>query len=413
MKTLAVVQPGMTCPICMTLDVHPAGGLPKSCVVAHAPAAMSTYQYYEFRALDRPLTSTQQEELRELSTRADITATRFVNVYNYGGFKGDPDRLMERYFDAFVYLANWGSRELQFRLPRKLFAPALAQPYLREDVLSLRTTREHVILKLRVDVEDGEWTEGEEWLDSLLPLREALIGGDLRALYIGWLAGGSEEEDEEDAGEEHQEPPVPPGLGESSKPLQALTEFLFIPQSLVSAAAKANPAPVPSAVPKEALAQWLSTLPGEEKDALLLRVIEGPEPLLGAELLHRYREAHPHQQGSRAAGTRRTLGELHASARAHEAEQERRQAHTAAQTRIRQLEALAAREPEVWQEVQSLLATQKFTDHQRGVQLLVDLRDLAQHRGTLSDFQKKLARLREQNARRRALLRRMDEAGLV
>lgn len=379
-------------------------------------AAMSTYQYYEFRAVDRPLTSAQQKELRELSTRADITATRFVNVYNYGNFGGDPGRLMERYFDAFVYLASWGSRELQLRLPRKLFDPALAQPYLREDVLSLRTTREHVILKLGVDVEDeGEWTEGEGWLDSLLPLREALIGGDLRALYIGWLAGrsGDEDEDEEDADEEQQEPPVPPGLGESSKPLQALADFLFVPRSLVTAAAKANPAPSSSAVPKEALARWLSSLPTEEKDALLLRVIEGPEPLLGAELLHRYREAHPPEQGSRAAGIRRTLGELHVSARAHEAEQARRQAHRAARTRVRQLEALAAREPEVWREVQSLLATQKFTEHQRGVQLLVDLRDLAQHRGTLADFQEKLARLREQNARRRALLRRMDEAGLV
>ncbi|MFE8605227.1 hypothetical protein [Archangium violaceum] len=375
---------------------------------------MSTYQYYEFRAVDRPLTSAQQKELREFSTRADITATRFVNVYNYGDFKGDPDRLMARYFDAFAYLANWGSRELQFRLPRKLFDPALAQPYLREDVLSLRTTREHVILKFSIDAEDdGEWTEGEGWLDSLLPLREALIAGDLRALYIGWLAGRSGDEDEEDADGEQQEPPVPPGLGESSTPLRALADFFFVPRSLVTAAAKANPTPSSSAVPKEALARWLSTLTTEEKDAFLLRVMEGPEPLLGAELLHRYREAHPPGRGSRAAGTRRTLGELHSSARAHEAEQERRQAHRAARTRVRQLEALAEREPEAWREVQSLLATQKFTDHQRGVQLLVDLRDLAQHRGSLADFQKKLAHLREENARRRALLRRMDEAGLV
>jgi hypothetical protein len=376
---------------------------------------MSTYQYYEFRAVDRPLTSTQQEEVRKLSTRADITPTRFVNVYNYGDFSGDPDRLMYRYFDAFVYLASWGSRELQFRLPRKLFDPALAQPYLREDVLSLRTARDHVILKLRVDVEDeGEWTEGEGWLDSLLPLREALIVGDLRALYIGWLAARSEDEDEEDAGEGQQEPPVPPGLGESSKPLRALSDFLFVPRSLVAAAARANPAaPVSSAVPKHALAQWLSTLPAAEKDALLLRVIEGPEPLLGAELLHRYREAHPREQGSRVAWARRTMGELHASAKAYEAEQGRRQAHRAARARVQQLEALAAREPDVWREVLSLLATQKFTDHQRGVQLLVDLRDLAQHRGTLADFQTKFMRLREQNARRRALLRRMDEAGLM
>jgi len=218
---------------------------------------MSTYQYYEFRAVDRPLTSAEQGALRKLSTRADITSTRFVNVYNYGDFGGDPDRLMERYFDAFVYLSSWGSRELQLRLPRGLFDPALARPYLREDVLSVRTTSEHVILKFHVAEEDeGGWTEGEGWLDSLLPVRELLLSGDLRALYIGWLAGGAW--DEEDGSDGQPEPPVPPGLRESSKPLRALADFFFVPRSLLTAAAKANPAPASSAVPKQALAQWLA-----------------------------------------------------------------------------------------------------------------------------------------------------------
>jgi hypothetical protein len=373
---------------------------------------MSTYQYYEFRAVDRPLTSAEQGALRKLSTRADITSTRFVNVYNYGDFGGDPDRLMERYFDAFVYLASWGSRELQLRLPRGLFDPALVRPYLREDVLSVRTTSEHVILKFHVAEEDeGGWTEGEGWLDSLLPVRELLLSGDLRALYIGWLAGGSW--DEEEGSDVQPEPPVPPGLRESSKTLRALADFFFVPRSLLAAAAKANPAPASSAVPKQALAQWLSTLPAAEKDALLLRLIEGPQPLLGAELLHRFRQAHPREQDAQAAGTRRTRGELQASAEAHEAEQESRLARRKARERVRALEALAAREPELWREAASLLATQKRTGHERALQLLVDLRDLARHRGTVADFQRKLSSLREENARRRKLLHRLDEAGLV
>jgi hypothetical protein len=42
---------------------------------------VSEYQYYEFTAVDRPLTTREQSELRSLSTRADITATSFVNTY--------------------------------------------------------------------------------------------------------------------------------------------------------------------------------------------------------------------------------------------------------------------------------------------------------------------------------------------
>jgi hypothetical protein len=377
---------------------------------------MSTYQYYEFLAVDRVLTPAEQGALRKLSTRADITSSRFVNVYNYGDFKGDPDRLMERYFDVFVYVASWGTRELQFRLPRRLFDPARAQPYLHEESLSLRTKGDHIILKFRVDNEDdADWEEGEGWLASLLPLRAELLAGDLRALYIGWLAGGpGPEEDEDDSGEEDEavEPAVPPGLGESSPALRALADFLFVPRSLVRAAAKANPARASDAVPKQALSAWLSSLPAKEKDALLLRVILGPEPLLGAELLHRFRESQPREPSAPSAGARRTAGKLRAEAEVLEAEQSRRQAKQAAQARARELEALAAREGDVWREVESLFATRRSTDHARGVALLVDLRDLAQHRGTLADFQRKFADLRERNARRQGLMRRMSEAGL-
>ena len=80
---------------------------------------MSEYQYYEFQAIDRPLTPAEVVELRALSTRAYISPTRFQNVYHWGNFKGDPRALMERYFDAFVYVANWGTHWFMLRLPRR------------------------------------------------------------------------------------------------------------------------------------------------------------------------------------------------------------------------------------------------------------------------------------------------------
>jgi hypothetical protein len=78
---------------------------------------MSEYQVYEFVALDRPLTPTQMAELRAISTRADITPTRFWNEYQWGNLKADPATLVERYFDAHLYFANWGTRRLMLRLP--------------------------------------------------------------------------------------------------------------------------------------------------------------------------------------------------------------------------------------------------------------------------------------------------------
>jgi len=87
---------------------------------------MSEYQYYEFQAIDRPLTENEMIKLRSYSTRARITPTSFVNDYSWGRFKGDEDGWMDAYFDAFVYLANWGTRELKLRLPAGLLDEKLA-----------------------------------------------------------------------------------------------------------------------------------------------------------------------------------------------------------------------------------------------------------------------------------------------
>jgi hypothetical protein len=66
---------------------------------------MSEYQFYDFRAIDRPLTSSQRTELGKIWTRAEISSTRFANFYTFGDFKGNPVALIERYFDAFLDLA--------------------------------------------------------------------------------------------------------------------------------------------------------------------------------------------------------------------------------------------------------------------------------------------------------------------
>ncbi|MGD9739008.1 MAG: hypothetical protein AB7O56_06415 [Bauldia sp.] len=51
---------------------------------------MSEYQYHEFLAIDRPLDQAAREALRSLSSRARITATSFINHYDWGDFGGDP-----------------------------------------------------------------------------------------------------------------------------------------------------------------------------------------------------------------------------------------------------------------------------------------------------------------------------------
>jgi hypothetical protein len=90
---------------------------------------VSEYQYYEFVAIDRPLSARQLGEVRALSTRAQVTPTSFVNTYEWGNFRGDPRVLMERYYDAFLYLANWVTHWLSFRVPSRLLDLPTAELY--------------------------------------------------------------------------------------------------------------------------------------------------------------------------------------------------------------------------------------------------------------------------------------------
>ena len=45
---------------------------------------MSEYQYYEFQAIDRPLTAKEMSVRHGFSSRARTSPTRFVNEYPWG-----------------------------------------------------------------------------------------------------------------------------------------------------------------------------------------------------------------------------------------------------------------------------------------------------------------------------------------
>lgn len=151
---------------------------------------MSEYQYYEFRTVDRQLSATEMHELRQHSTRAEITPTSFINEYEWGSFKGNANLWMERYFDGHLYFANWGTRVLQLALPVKVLPEETAGFYCNTDVASAHCASGRLILRFISEDDSGYadgFLEGEGLLSSLLPLRNDIAAGDLRCLYLGWL----------------------------------------------------------------------------------------------------------------------------------------------------------------------------------------------------------------------------------
>jgi len=380
---------------------------------------MSEYQYYEFQAIDRPLTEQEMRELRAYSTRATITPTRFVNHYEWGNFKGNTAIWMEKYFDAFLYLANWGQHELMFRLPRRLLDLAAAKQYCRGETATARGKGDFVILELSSDDEGGgDWDDdGSGWLSSLMPLRADLASGDYRMLYLAWLL--CVQAGELDDGT--PEPPVPPGLGALTAPLKAFAEFLRLDQDLIAAAAAGSPAEGET-VSDADVAGWATALPESEKTAWLLRLASGQGVHLRAELLKTFRTSRG-QAGvppgkSRSVAEIVEAGEQHAEARRRseverEARERMRREQEAAAAREKHLASLAKREPEAWRQVDALIATKRPGDYEKAVQLLKDLADLGEKRGRQAEVRDRLARLRQEHARKATLLERLKAAGLL
>jgi hypothetical protein len=384
---------------------------------------MSEYQYYEFQALDRRLTEKEMDELGKISSRAEITSTSLSNEYHYGSFRGDPEKLMEKYFDLFFYFANWGTRRLMLRLPKEALAADDIKPC-KNEFLNTTIHKNCVVLDFHSMDEGGDW-EGDVDLeaDELGPLRDELMSGDKRALYLGWLnavcQGDSDVDDDE------EEPPVPPGLTDLSPALSNLADFLRIDFDLIAVAAQRSETLAPSVNDPAAMKRWLAALPAARKDEWLWKVLQGEEFGLRGEMTRLFQaEKNPKKPEAKQDKTfRRTAGELRTAAEAFG--EQRQQAEAAARAsaearakkkaeaaRAQRLVALTGKEETAWKRIDTWIASKESEKYDKAVDLLVDLKSLAQQNNQVQAFVSKVQEIRKQNASKQALLRRLKKAAI-
>ena len=149
---------------------------------------MSECQYYEFRAVDRALSEPEIDKLARL--RHDrLSKHGFCVEYNYGDFPREPRELLLEHFDAFVYAASWAHRRFMLRMPRRLFDIESAREYAAETCLAIEDRGDCVILSFEWHEEGSGEEDGPRRMPELVPVRAALIAGDRRPLYLGWLLG--------------------------------------------------------------------------------------------------------------------------------------------------------------------------------------------------------------------------------
>jgi len=252
---------------------------------------MSEFQCYQFKSFDRPLTEDERKEVGTWSSRAQVTSTSATFIYHYGDFRKSPELAVELYFDAMIYFANWGTRRLLFRLPAAMIDIKALKKYCvvnkwSDDCIDIKKKGAIYLLDLHFTNEGGSgWMEEDDFdLDVLGKIRDDLMEGDYRALYLLWAKFAEEETEDDDEEEDPDEkdkllvtPPVPPNLKKLSAPLKAFIEFFEIDESIVS---EAQAASVERAKEEVDYKKLLQQLPDKERIEWLERVING-EPRLG------------------------------------------------------------------------------------------------------------------------------------
>ncbi len=374
---------------------------------------MSEYQYYEFAAIDGPISDEGLRYARGCSSRANVSRVRWQNTYTFGDFHGSVDTLL-KYYDAHFYIANWGTVRLGLALPKGAIAGEAIQPYLRggeryEETLTVKEIGDRCIVWWERNEEGGwGWTEGEGLIDQLIAIREELMRGDYRALFLGWLADFNPDEWQDPKDGAVVMPPIPAGLDQLSCALAALIKHFPVDRDVLAVAAGLSQANTPDRIPLAAILERLSV---SEMRALLARVAEGG----GAGVMNELNRL-THSRAQMPAGQAMKCVEL--AARTIETREARRkqEAEAAAATRQRKAEqrkqplsSVMQRADTIWSGLHPLMDQKLASAYDQAAAQLQELRDAHAQAGDIGDFQQKLTRFRLRYSNRPAMLRRIEK----
>lgn len=346
---------------------------------------MSEYQYYEWQRLEGPLTAAEQKAVDALSSHIEVNAMQASVSYNWGDFRHDPLTVLAKYFDAYLYFANWGSFDLAFSFPKGLIDAAVLEVYFDEDHVNIQEIEGKLVLKFEKRDDDGYGGDyGEQnHLSTLSRLRDDIIQGDHRVLYIAWLnamAGQADwyEEDEDDPDNFYNdpEPPVPAGLNELSLPLQIFMDAFEVDPFLVSAAAERSPRLIP--LKKTAFDSAINKLSRQEADDFLLKVANA-EPGAVAALRKRLRSFDQPREKSQTEP--RTIGELLKRAEELEEIEKKRVTEERQKNHIARMNKLEKEEPQLWLDVERVLTGgSKISVYDEATEILGKLYEVAKYK---------------------------------
>jgi hypothetical protein len=379
---------------------------------------MSEYQYYEFLAIERPLTEDEIDELRALSTRANITPVSFTNIYNWGNFKGNPDKLMQLYFDTYVYVTNWMSAIFKVRLPIEALSEDTVKAMEVPHVLDFSTTKTHWIITWRLNESENYdrfvMEDGISWMARLAPIRDELLSGDIRSLYIGWLGAVTGEMDDDE-----MEAVSISGLGSLTAAQQALAEFLEVDPDLLAGAGMGSPAFQGEELSERDMDRWIDALPRDEVKVVLKNLLEGKRQLAERSIRNKFAVWQRSMKTDKTVAPRRTVAQLRQNAEKSEQirlekqdRDRRKQEAKRRKEREEYLQNLSKDFPNAWKSVHKVIERGSGPAYDEACRVLVNMSEAYVLQESKKPFQEEIKKLMAAHMRRRALIERLVKAGI-
>ena len=350
---------------------------------------MSEYQYVSFRAVDKPVKGKDLEYMRKQSTRAEVTPWSFSNEYHYGDFHGNTLEMMRRGYDLHLHYANFGTRTLMIRLPEGFPDAKAAQEYLGEEGLRYI----------------------EELIEELMPLRDELMSGDLRSLYLLHLVVCRDSNHDP---EETQEGPVPAGLGRLGNHHVALAEYYDLRDELLEVAVVGAPAQAAARKtdPQVEQMHWLEAQPSAVKDKWLADLMSDSDSAVRAELLREFKKSRP-VVATQSVRLNRTMSALNAASEDRAKLNNKKAAESEARARTKRLANMAADPEKVLKKTEQLISKRNSEAYAEVAELLADLRDSLAGTDQAHLAEQQVQRLRSDNPNLRGFISELRRHGLA
>jgi len=373
---------------------------------------MSEYQFYEFKAIDNPLSKKDKETISSWSSRTYASNTGATFEYHYGEFPKEELKVVEKYFDAMFYVSNWGARQLIFKFPNDLIDIKKLMYYSAEGI-ELIEKEKFTILHIFIEDEEGggNWIEGDGYLSSLISLRADILSGDYRCLYLIWLKITTEDviNEWENVDPESEEINVPSNLQSLNAALLDFVDIFEIDKDTIAAASKNSIASLSENNNDDY--KEIDSLSNDEKNDFLKRLLQN-EALLNIKLQKRLK-ADKSKVSDVNKHNKRSIKEIVAATIELKEKRKNKEKQKREEKRIAKLKEIEKDESNLWGQVDFLIKQKNTKSYEEAIKIMQNLKMLSIYKNQNESFCRKIENIKQDYKRLTGLIGRIDYAKLL